>query len=657
MTFVRRLLPLLLASFVGVSGVLAVSRVASAAPRRDPDAAAEDVRRARRDGEDFCVDPPKPLSWQARALCPLAAEAEGCGPLAKACGDQLEVTKKDLDRPTTPRAPLLPSGLLQALGTIGQVLLWILVALIVIAILVPVLRAIARARRDRAAKEPEVAKPAEVTVADDPVPIPPGEAEVLLSTAQEYERRGDLRRALFVYLAAALRALDARGAIRIAKHRTNGEYVRTCSEEPARAPLREIVREVDSVHFGGLAPNAEGVARVGARAAALVKAAQLVILALALAIAGCSDAPAKSSKVGGGRSDPAGAEIFLSLLERQAFTVKSSGALAGLPLPKPDDEPFAILLDPAQTALDDETRDHLLRWVRAGGTLVLLGSPERWPEEVGARRRVSMSRTVELASGAPTPVDGDDDDDDEPPAGQAIRVGKLATPGAITVTEGTVLATTGGETFAAKVDHGKGEIFAIASRDPFTNVGLATPGNPAFTVDLFDAIGRKELRVPRREDGTSPAGDPVTSLLRAGLGLGLAHGAGFVLLLFLAAGVRLSRPVPTAPPRRRAFVEHVEATAAFWARGRLAPHALAAYARWADERLRSLSPRGTDAVAFVARLTKRPPEEIAQIWNRALQARTDEARRGDELRTIKALSAFVAAAERAHAAPDPRGER
>ena len=50
--------------------------------------------------------------------------------------------------------------------------------------------------------------------------------------------RGDLRTALFGFLHASLRALDVRGAIRIERDRTNGEYVRSCADEGARPNLR-----------------------------------------------------------------------------------------------------------------------------------------------------------------------------------------------------------------------------------------------------------------------------------------------------------------------------------------------------------------------------------------------------------------------------------
>ena len=73
--------------------------------------------------------------------------------------------------------------------------------------------------------------------------------------------RGDNATALQLYLAASLRALSSRGALRIAADRTNGEYVRGCSDALAKPALRDIVREVDRVQFGGEAAGPTGVAQ------------------------------------------------------------------------------------------------------------------------------------------------------------------------------------------------------------------------------------------------------------------------------------------------------------------------------------------------------------------------------------------------------------
>ena len=98
------------------------------------------------------------------------------------------------------------------------------------------------------------------------------DAESLLRMAADHAAGGRLDLALYTYLGAALRALDDWGAIRIARHRTHGEYVRGCTETSARPPLRDIVREVDGVRFGGMDATRDAVDRAGSRAVSIVRA-------------------------------------------------------------------------------------------------------------------------------------------------------------------------------------------------------------------------------------------------------------------------------------------------------------------------------------------------------------------------------------------------
>jgi hypothetical protein len=124
-------------------------------------------------------------------------------------------------------------------------------------------------------------------------------------------------------------------------------------------------------------------------------------------------------------------------------------------------------------------------------------------------------------------------------------------------------------------------------------------------------------------------------------------------VLFLAVGIRLVRPRPTSPPPRRAFSEHVEATGALYANTHQASHALAAFARYARERVRAKLPRGvTDPAAFLAQRSGRPAEECARIWERSMSATADAPPRGDELHVLKELSALYAAAIRPDKGPD-----
>ncbi len=132
---------------------------------------------------------------------------------------------------------------------------------------------------------------------------------------------------------------------------------------------------------------------------------------------------------------------------------------------------------------------------------------------------------------------------------------------------------------------------------------------------------------------------------RAGLGLGMWHALAFVVVLFLAVGMRLARPKPTPPPTRRAFTEHVEATGALYARTGLAAHALASYARYADERIRTKMPRGmNDVAAFLSSRSQVDYATCERIWARAKNTRPEDPERGDELVILKQLSQIYGAA-------------
>jgi hypothetical protein len=98
--------------------------------------------------------------------------------------------------------------------------------------------------------------------------------------------------------------------------------------------------------------------------------------------------------------------------------------------------------------------------------------------------------------------------------------------------------------------------------------------------------------------------------------------------------------------RRRAFVEHVEATGALYARTHSAAHALAVYAHFADERLRAKAPRGTAPAAFLAQRSGADPKETAELYARAMSARVESPATGEELFVLRRLSALFSMAMR-----------
>jgi hypothetical protein len=624
---------------------LTVAAPGSAGAVLDPSRAEVDAAEAIRGGAyTFCREPREPLSRRALALCPHAAEIPGCEGFAAACA---KTTPASPSRAPSWGGPLV--GLPAILGSLAQATVWLLVAALFLAVLVPIVRALSKLRREDR-KEPEAAPAPVATEASAVVLSPSLDEEVLLQRAAELARAGDNAAALQLYLFASLRALDKRGALRVAAHRTNGEYVRACSDAGAKAALYRIVREVDRVQFGGEPAGAEAVARAAERAFAIVRSLPVALLAMAVAL-GCGGASRGSPRPG---DDPAGQELFEQVLRRQGVRVEALGqSLASMPLPSEHHAP-AVVVDVSRTPLDDDTSAHLVEWVAAGGVLVLAGSPADWPRDFHAARAAAtgdrrVTARVLLARNV-----GDDDGDDDgasepdgPVYAQATEHAELASAEALTLRDAVDRAATfpDGSIYAAVLAHGQGYVLGIATDELLTNAALAREKNAAAMIAIFSNADRLSFSIAQQDDGVAPPSTPLAALLRAGLGLALVHALVASLLLFLAVGIRLARPRPAAPPARRAFAEHVEAVGALYARTHSAPHALATYATFADERLRARMPRSSgDVATFLAARARLPLEQCQRLWSRAMAAKTGAPPRSDELAVLRELTAAYSAA-------------
>ncbi len=619
---------------VAALALLFVFLAATRSARADfePSRAQADVEAAQKDKAFvFCSEPREPLSIRARALCPHAREIPGCEGLASACA------KLDDPDALSWRKWLrwLSLG-----GLVARVLVWILVGAVALVVIVPIAVALARiwrARRapqDRAFADRDAATPSGTrsVLSHDPSTGP--EEDDLLGRAQTHAARGEYALALQLYLAASLRALDRRGTLRLARDRTNGEYVRMCTDDTAKRGLRDIVREVDRVQFGREEATPEAVALAATRAHAIVRALPGMLAGLALVtLLGCGGLGSAKAWVGRAGDDPAGDELFEEMLRRQGVPTKALDAsLASLPLPKPGQPSPGVVVDVDRIALDEDTRAHLVAWVDAGGVLVLEGAPETWPPEFGAASATTCAEGDLQAAG---------------PEASRTQRGALAGHAALRASsESERVAWFGdGATYAAVLPRGEGSVLEIASDELFTNVALSHPNNAEVAALILSNADCTELRIAHPEDGMSPPSSPVAALMRAGLGLGLAHALIAAFLLFVAVGVRMMRAKPAPPPPRRAFAEHVYAVGALYARTRSAPHALAAYARFADERLRARMPPGThDVAAFLASRAHQPLAVCQRVWDRAMRTKIDQAPIGDELRLLKELSSIYAAA-------------
>jgi hypothetical protein len=618
----------------------------------DPARAQADVDDSMREkGYTFCRSPHEPLSSPAMELCAHASAAPDCAGYAAACAT-----------PPPPPAPWKPPWWLRWLavpgwvGTLAQALVWLLVGALVVAVLVPIVRGLSKLRtreplpprRNESANQlgPVVVEPEVVTLSDE---------DQILARARELAQHGDLAGAMQLYLVASLRALDKRGALRLAKDRTNGEYVRACTDGTAKPALREIVREVDRVQFGGESATTEGLERAARQALAIVRAAPVAMLALALvlACAGCGGTSVPHPRHDG--DDPAGEELFHDVLARQGVKLAHlETSLATMPLPEPGVRTPAVIVDLDRTNLDDESREHLLAWVDAGGVLVLAGFPMYWPKELKAEYATSAlphKLTARRLLARATPHEpGQDDDEAEEEEESAVYApteehGELVSGRGLKLAGDRIAWFGDGTPYATAVTRGRGLVVGLASDELMKNAALVHPGNAGVLVAILASAGRTDMRLAEEEDGVSPPSTPIAALLRAGLGLALAHAVVFGIVLFVAVGTRQARPKPVPPPRRRAFSEHVEAVGALYARARSSPHALAAYARFADERIRGRMPRGMgDVPAFLASRARVPLDACQRVWARAMQAKAGAPPLGDELAVLRELSALYAVA-------------
>lgn len=595
---------------------------------------------------EFCSNPPRPLRPDALEVCPLAASAPRCEALEAACDEAL--AKK------TP--PKIDLGALERVGpvlaAIGKVFVWLFVIAIAIGLLVPIVRAILgalpdKARGDDARRAAAAKRPADDGATVELATLTRGDALEVLARADRALAEGALDRSASLYLAAMLRALDARGLVVIAKHRTNGEYVRGCEDDDARAELREVVRTVDRAEFGGVPATRDRAEDVAARARRLVSAL-VAIAALALCVSGCN-APAKPRPP---VRDPAGTELLVDLLSREGLGVTPPPAsLATLPMPEEGATAPVLVVDAERTPLEEDSAGHLARWVEAGGALVLAGAPASWPEALGVQAKACGSTTILVPPPRPWDPDVEEEDDESsrrPPPPPPARM-SLPAASCLAGDRAEILAEAGahgGPAFALLRPHGKGVVLAMGSPDPLTNVALARPETARAVGWVLGSMGERLARgrtvwIAGAEDGIPPPSNPLSALARAGLLAGVVHGLVFAAILFLAYGVRHARAQPTPPPARRAFVEHVVATGAFYKRRRASAHALRAYARWVEEELLGRSPRdAAEVVRSAARAAEVPEEEVRRLLALA-HAEPDDRKEAEDLADLRALAALV----------------
>jgi hypothetical protein len=328
------------------------------------------------------------------------------------------------------------------------------------------------------------------------------------------------------------------------------------------------------------------------RGAVIVVLVGVALLGVALLGGRSDDGPPLDPRSDG----PLGTSALVSLLERLGADVELSAGL-----PTADDDVALVLSDD----LDEEQSETILRWARAGGTLVVLDpssplTPEALPPEL-------TEDPEELDPGICTiPALADVEVVD---GGSAYRYDT-----------GTSRSSCFGSrdfAFVAVETEGSGEVVAVGGAAFVTNDLLGKVDNAVLASTLLAPSPGTTVRFV---DAPLPAGGgdkTVGDLISDGVRRAwLQLGAAFLLYAIWRA-VRLGRPVPETQPVEIAGSELVAATGRLLERGR-APGPTADVLRWRMRRALSVrfgtgptTPPSTLA-ALVAERTGADASRVAQ---------------------------------------------
>ena len=567
----------------------------------------------------FCHKTTVPVANEVLKYCTLANELPQCKELAAACAETLA--------PKTPSAP--PTWI----GTIARAGIFVFLGLIVVAIVFAIVRSLRKVARDEQLAEPTVEPIALVEGLSPTHAMLPSldDPEALLRLGDARANAGEFAQAIGLYLAASLRALDRRGAIVLGRDRTNGEYVRECSDTVAQTDLRLLVREVDKVHFGGSAPTKDVVSVSRGYAAALLRVAMMVLTVLL--VAGC--ASAKKTKPTNLLSDATGHDLARAALEHKGLSVESwNKPLDRLGTPEHDD-PW-IIVDAAKFELGDESRKHIVSWVADGGKVALFGSIATWPAEFKCTAGTTPpDRSLELVSADSAARSAD-------PFTMARAAQGRTASAHVSLISGLGGTTLGrypdGSPYAVSLHYKKGMVIFVASEEALTNIGLLDPQILTTLVTISDHFYDGRVAFLKKRSAESGASGPMGAMVKAGFGAALIHALIASLLLFFAVGYRMTNPPSIRPDRRRAFVEHIRAVAGLYQRTRATRHALASFRRFAEERLRQRMPRWEhDIGSYISSRSGEPRNYCTSVWEYARAADPSQPTQSTDLEYLRAL--------------------
>ena len=332
----------------------------------------------------------------------------------------------------------------------------------------------------------------------------------------------------------------------------------------------------------------------------------------------------------------------------------------------PDDAAALFMITPVREPIRDEEAQEILRWVRAGGTLIavderpqrLLNSNGLW-ETLQVTAAISEANELQVAGRAtvaqPLLV--------SPPVSSV----PVSTTGALRLDDGayvTLLQTRFGPTLIGRQE-GRGYMYLSVAAHPFTNAGLREPGSAALVLNLLSRVprGATVLFDEFHHGFTTQAAAAQPSLRRIVLsqwwGWAAVYAAGVLALYLVLTGRRFGRPIPLRRDIvRRSSAEYVQSMADLLRRSGKREHIAQHY--HASLKRRLARPYGfippADDDAFVRELirlggaTEQQGERVRGILHGLSRTNIKDA---DLLRLLHELDTLADERGRLRAAEDP----
>jgi hypothetical protein len=546
---------------------------------------------------EFCHDRHYPLAPDEAQMCAFVVASDAaCPAFAEACKPGASATKHAPPRKVDLGLP--------ELGAVPRMLLLVLLGAAIAFVAYLIVKNVRPGpkRPDVPEEDEEPAPVAEVTTALEVET----DVERLLARARAAAAAGDYGRAIMELHAALLRRLEGAGLVAVHPSRTNGDYVRAVAgANPAlAAPVRSFVTDVERVQYGDGVASADLFQTLLARVQ-LVTLDKLMALALvATMVLGGSCTPDR----GDWEHSPSGRAGVRELLRRAGREIKER--FVPVSKLKAGETDALVLLEPD---LAEGDWSAVKEWVGAGGTLVLAGVPKGAPDWVGAKQpdeRPGPALHV-------VPTEGYQKKNghlDLPlPPSRRLELGQEFHPF-------LVRGTATHQPYAAQRDYRAGRIVALGDDRLFTNGALPFGDNARALILLLASTARVQL-VDRSAGFVSP--NPVASVARSQLLPFMLQLCALAALFYLFRGVAFGKLREPPPPRRRSFVEHVEAVGQQYARARAARHVLSSYGHWVIERLRErvALPAGSGLIALADAVAVRTGKPAGEVMRLLMEAR------------------------------------